>query len=142
VTIPASGTGTATPVVATDDVSGVHYQYMKIADGTADSVYKAIVTSVGHLLVAHRTATATCTNVASSASNVTLLSLNAARNGATIYNDSTSAVYVKLGSTASASSFTVKMGAGGYYEVPFGYTGQIDAMWVSANGSARMTELT
>lgn len=36
VTIPATGSGTATPVVATDDVSGVHYQYVKLVDGTAD----------------------------------------------------------------------------------------------------------
>lgn len=40
VTIPATGTGTATPVVATDDVSGVHYQYVKLADGAADSSAK------------------------------------------------------------------------------------------------------
>ena len=37
VTIPASGTGTATPVVATDDIAGVHYQKVKLFDGTADS---------------------------------------------------------------------------------------------------------
>lgn len=39
VTIPASGTGTATPVVATDDIGGVHYQRVKLtwgADGTAN----------------------------------------------------------------------------------------------------------
>lgn len=38
VTIPATGTGTATPVVATDDVASVHYQRIKNvggADGTA-----------------------------------------------------------------------------------------------------------
>lgn len=33
VTIPASGTGTATPVVATDDVAGVHFQKMKLDVG-------------------------------------------------------------------------------------------------------------
>lgn len=40
VTIPASGTGDATPVVATDDVAGVHYQYVKLADGALDSSAK------------------------------------------------------------------------------------------------------
>lgn len=38
VTIPATGTGTATPVVATDDVASVHYQRIKVvggADGSA-----------------------------------------------------------------------------------------------------------
>lgn len=33
VTIPASGTGTATPVIATDDIAGVHYQRVKPAWG-------------------------------------------------------------------------------------------------------------
>lgn len=37
VTIPTQGTGDSTPVVATDDVSGAHYQKVKLVDGTADS---------------------------------------------------------------------------------------------------------
>ncbi len=45
VTIPATGSGSATPVVATDDVAGVHYQRMKISDGVADSsTHLAVVT--------------------------------------------------------------------------------------------------
>lgn len=40
VTIPASGTGTATPVVATDDCAGIHYQYVKLVNGTADATDK------------------------------------------------------------------------------------------------------
>ena len=37
VTLPTTGTGTATPVVATDDEGGVHYQKVKLADGTSGS---------------------------------------------------------------------------------------------------------
>lgn len=37
ITIPATGSGTAAPVVATDDVAGVHYQRVKLVDGAADS---------------------------------------------------------------------------------------------------------
>lgn len=37
VTLPATGTGTATPVVATDDVAGKHYQRIKLTDGAEDS---------------------------------------------------------------------------------------------------------
>jgi hypothetical protein len=36
VTLPATGTGTASVVQATDDVSGTHYPKVKLADGTAD----------------------------------------------------------------------------------------------------------
>ena len=63
---------------------------------------------------------------------------NAARKGATIHNDSTQILYVKFGTTASATSYTVKMVADAYYEVPFGYTGRIDGIWASANGNARV----
>lgn len=35
VTIPATGSGTATPVVATEDITSVHYQLVKLVDGTA-----------------------------------------------------------------------------------------------------------
>jgi hypothetical protein len=73
---------------------------------------------------------------------VSLLVANAARLGATIYNDGTANLFVKLGTTASTTSFTVRVLSQGYYEVPFGYTGAIDGIWSVANGSARITELT
>lgn len=83
------------------------------------------------------------TSVAASASNVTLLASNTSRLGATVYNDSASATLsLKLGATASATSFTAQVDPGGYYEVPFSYTGIIDGIWSAAVGSARITELT
>lgn len=85
--------------------------------------------------------TATLANVASSATNVTLLAANTARLGATIFNDSTQVLYVKFGATASATSYTVQIAAGGYYEVPQPvFTGKLDGIWASANGNARVTE--
>lgn len=89
-----------------------------------------------------RGATGTSTNVASSATNVTLLASNSNRLGATIFNDSTQILFVKLGATASAASFTARLTSNGYYEVPFNYTGIIDGIWANANGSARITEIT
>jgi len=94
-----------------------------------------------------RPATPAQSTVASSASSTTLVAANTGRHGATIYNDSTALLYLKLGATASTTSFTAVLtgtqsGVGGYYEVPFGYTGIIDGIWVSATGNARITELT
>lgn len=86
--------------------------------------------------------TSSVTSVASSASNVTILASNASRLGATIYNDSNQELYLKLGATASTTSFTVKMNKDDYYEIPFGYTGVIHGIWTSANGFARITEIT
>lgn len=93
---------------------------------------------------AANTATSTLSNVSSSASNVTLLSSNSSRKGATIFNDSSSALYVKFGATSSTTSFTVKIAAGGYFEVPGPavYTGILDGIWDSVSGAARVTEIT
>lgn len=94
------------------------------------------------LIALKKSVTATLSNVASSATNVTVIASNSSRIGATVYNDSAAYLYLKLGTTASATSFTIKIDPSGYYEVPFGYTGIIDGLWASANGSARVTELT
>jgi hypothetical protein len=61
-----------------------------------------------------------------------------------VWNDSTSILYLKFGSTASATSATVKLVADAYYELPDDpvYTGIITGIWVSATGSARVTEIT
>ncbi len=90
-----------------------------------------------------RSSTATETSVAASSTTVTILSSNASRLGATIWNDSSTAtLYLKLGTTASTSSYTAQVFPSGYYEVPYGYTGEIDGIWSSAVGNARVTELT
>jgi hypothetical protein len=89
----------------------------------------------------YSTATA-ITAVASGTSNQVLLEPNAFRKGGTVVNDSTSTLYLKCGSIATSTSYTVKMTAGSYYEIPFGYTGEVDGIWVSANGNAVVTEFT
>ena len=79
--------------------------------------------------------------VASSATNVTLFAANEQDNGRTVFNDSTAVLYLKFGATASTSDYTVQIAAGGYYEFPGQplYDGQVDALWASANGNARLT---
>jgi len=86
-------------------------------------------------------ATAAVASVAASITPVTLVASNTARKGATVQNDSASALYLKLGSTASNVSYTCLMAAGSYYETPYGYTGIITGAWVSAVGAALVTEV-
>jgi hypothetical protein len=84
---------------------------------------------------------ATNSNVASSTSNVTLLSANSDRKGYSLFNDSTANCFVKLGTTASSTSFFLKMAAGSFYEdINPTYRGRIDAIWDAANGFMRVTE--
>lgn len=86
------------------------------------------------------------TNVANSITSVTVLAANAARKGATIFNDDTAVtgatLRIKFGATASATSFLYAIPPQGYYEVPFGYTGIIDGIASAATGTARVEELT
>lgn len=87
--------------------------------------------------------TATLSNVSGSASSVQLLAANTSRKGLIVMNDSTADMLLKFGTTASSTSFTYRVPAGGTLELasPI-YTGRIDAIWTAASGAARCTELT
>lgn len=82
------------------------------------------------------------TSTSASTSSVTILASNATRVGATVFNTSSKVMYVKLGATASTSSFTTQLFANSYWEVPNDYTGVIDAVWAGTGGAAIVTELT
>ena len=87
---------------------------------------------------------ATVTSVAASAASVeifpAILPSTWSANGRAVFNDSTAVLYLKFGTTASETSYTVQIAAGGYYEFPQPlYAGEVDGIWASANGSARTT---
>lgn len=86
--------------------------------------------------------TSATSNVAQNAANVTLVAANANRIQAMIYNDALAVLFVKLGATASTTSYTVQLAAGGFMSIN-SYTGIIDGIWAAAGvGAARVTELT
>ena len=90
---------------------------------------------------------ATCTNVTAAASDTLIASANRKRRSMKVMNDSTAILYLKFGSGASTTSYTVKMVAGAYYEVPsitgvgHCYNGALYGYWAAANGAARVTEV-
>lgn len=84
-------------------------------------------------------------NVTAATVDSTLLAPNTARMGAALVNDVNADCYVGLSTVAvTTASYTVKVGPGGYYEVPFGFTGGVRGFWLStlSSGSMRVTELT
>jgi hypothetical protein len=93
-----------------------------------------------------KSSTSTTSSVTATISNQNLLPANSNRLGATVYNDSSALIYIKLGAVASTTDYTIRMFPWAYFEVPYGYTGQIDAIWSiaygSVSGSARIDELT
>jgi hypothetical protein len=112
--------------------------------GWDGSVYRRLVADNSGRLQTRVAAasTSTVTSVTASVTSVTLLAANSTRSRVTVYNDSTADLYLKLGDVASATSFTIKVAGGGYYETPDPiWRGVIDGIWSAANGAARITEL-
>lgn len=84
--------------------------------------------------------TANATTVASSATSVSLLAANSSRKGATIWNASTATLYLDLDAAATMTDYAAKLDPGGYYEVPYSFTGAISGIWSAANGNALVRE--
>lgn len=95
-------------------------------------------------VVAATYSTSAVTSVVSAATSTSILTSNANRRMAIMVNDSDKNVYVKLGATASTTSFSYKLAPGQTLELPIPvYTGAIDAIWeTSPTGSMRVTEIT
>lgn len=134
-----AGTGTT---VRTDDIGGVQFPASKLVVG-ADGVDDGFVSTANPLPVKEiRGTVPTASNVAGSATSVTLLASSASRVRATIANDSTAILYVLEGSdAASTSNYTYKLFTDDFVIVT-DYTGQINGIWASATGTARVTEIT
>jgi len=87
------------------------------------------------------TSTPTQSSVSVTNASTTILAANTARRGATLFNEGAAICYMKLGATASTSSYTLQIVSGGYYELPFGYTGIITGITSSGTAQLRITEL-
>lgn len=95
-------------------------------------------------VVAATYSTSAVTSVVSAAISTSILASNANRRMAVMVNDCDKNAYVKLGATASTTSFSYKLAPGQTLELPVPmYTGAIDAIWDSSpTGSMRVTEIS
>lgn len=150
--IPVSGTF----FQATQPVSGAFFQATQPVSGPLTDVQlRAVAVPVSGPLtdtqlraavvpVVAKCSTGTNTSVVANIASTLLLASNANRRGASFMLDTgASALYLLLGATvASLTNYSLLIAAGGYYEVPFGYTGEIRGIFAGATGSVRVTELT
>lgn len=133
------------------DVKGMTHFRLNVAISASDTVVDYVIQPcAGEFSTTPDDATstsasvgnATLSNVATSTTSATLLASNSARRAATIWNDSAAILYVKFGTTASATSCTVPIAANGYYEVPQPcYYGAISGILASGTGTSRVTEI-
>jgi len=128
----------------TVDLGGgdVHQTVLIVGDGQTGDL--AGVDSVGLKVSNPKATAASPAAVVSSASNTTLLAANADRRGAMIVNGANKTLRVKFGATASATSYTVAIPSGGYFEFPQPmYAGIVDGIWEAGPaGNAYVTEVT
>lgn len=84
---------------------------------------------------------ATVSRVASSATVVTIKAANSGRRTLSVFNESTAILYLKHGSTATTTDYTVQIGAGAFYELPQPcWRGILTGLWAAANGAAQVSE--
>ncbi len=94
-----------------------------------------------------RSTTGTKASVTSAATSTALVAANTNRKTLIITNESTAVLYIDLtGGTASATSYSVSLGPTASSVSPSftitNFTGPVTGIWASANGFARITELT
>lgn len=83
------------------------------------------------------------TTVPASTSSVVLFTSNLERVQGLIYNNSTSALFLKFGSVVTPSDFSVRIPPKFYYELPIPvFFGEIHGVWDVANGDAKITKFS
>jgi len=137
-------TGTANATAADAIVSG-GYVTTAAPTYTTGQLNALSLDTAGSLRVVTKKASAsTVTAVAAVAnSSYTALAANTSRLGAFIFNNTGKTLYIKLGATASTTSFTTVLFNQAYWEAPADYTGIIDVFSPTGTaGTVLVTEIT
>lgn len=79
-------------------------------------------------------------SIAASNDGVKLLEKNIYRLGAAILNAATGELIINLGSPATQTNNVARLSSGGYYEIPYSFTGEVWGLWVGAVGEALIDE--
>lgn len=137
-------TGTANATAADAIVSGGYVTTAAPTYTTGQLNALSLDTAGSLRVISKRSTASTVTAVAAVAnSSYTALASNANRLGAFVFNNTNKPLNVKLGATASTSSFTTILFAQAYWEAPAEYTGIIDVFSPSGtSGTVVVTELT
>lgn len=151
----ASGANSTVPngtKFATDDTGATgHVPLVKLAQSTDGSATPVTADADGLKVQGSTTlsgvsaSSATVTSVSDTSSSTQLLAANSARVGWAVTNTSSAVLYVKLGSTASSTSFTKRLAQFadcGQGPLDGLYTGAIHGIWATDpnDGAAIVTE--
>ena len=74
--------------------------------------------------------------------NKLLMGANGTARGRMVFNHAASSLYLKYGSTATESDYTLEIPSKSYFEFPSPvYTGRVDGRWVTTSGWAQVTQV-
>lgn len=103
--------------------------------------HRALVNATGTVTAtSEKSSSTTPTSISTSTTSTQVLAANSSRIEAIIVNDSAAILYLKYGTTASSSSYSVILQP---YDtlIETHYTGRIDGILASGTGTARVTEI-
>lgn len=148
----ASGAGIPRVTVSNDSnilVTQSTSPWIVAGGGTAGTPATGVVTVQGISgmtplsVITNKAATSSVTSIAGATTNTNIFASNANRVVATIFNGTNKTMYIKLGTTASTSSFTTQLLPNSYWELPVDWTGNVDAVWANGvSGNALVTEMS
>lgn len=136
----AAAVGGAWPILVTDGVDTAAVETTAPGAGAAGVVVRV----AGTVSTAPtRPANSTVSSVAVSTVVVTLAAANASREGLILYNESAQTVFVKLGSGATTTSYTVQLSRNSVFELGFpAYTGVVTGITAASSSTVLATEIT
>lgn len=136
--IAAQSAGTTTTSVT--EYATVPALYAVAQNVTGSVTLAGTVVSGSAQLVTDRGSTPTLATVASLATTQSFSVSNAAYKLRTVFNESTSILYLAYGGTATITAYTVQIAPGGFF-IEDKYTGVMSGIWATANGNARITSV-
>jgi hypothetical protein len=143
-TIPVALTASSVTILAgTNNIGDVDILSIAAGDNNIGNVdiVTAPTLSINPIIATQATTTSLGATVAAQ----TVAALNANRLGLYVFNEVESGfMYLRYGANASAASYSIRIAAGGFWEMPQPiFTGQITAAFsVSTTTSAKVTEVT
>lgn len=138
-TLPATG-----DVIASDDISGIKFQRMKLIHG-ADGVNDGDISNTNPLPTKQiNPTTSTVISISASLTSGILITANSNRKGLLICNNTNNKIYILFGTgTASSTNFSCFLVSGGHLSLNHNdYTGIISVVASSTTGTILVTELT
>lgn len=141
--VAGDGSGTSLPAIniGGDDGAGNVIALNAGASGELKVIGNATGYTGNPLVSAEKMGpTGTSTNVTVAATSTTLASSSASRRGMIVHNDSSQILYLKYGSTASATSYAFRIEPGTHWIMPMPlYSGTVTGIAAAATGTWRVT---